>query len=192
MIFLALFLLFAAPVASDIAARLARWKTVQMPYDPAGLDTRQRQIVDKLVDASRFMESIYWQQSDPAALELYRSTKDPQLRRLLAINGSRYDLIDENKPFAASKPIPAGRNLYPEGLTRQQIEAYVQAHPAEKEAIYSPYTVLRWKGKKLDAIPYHVEYHQYLDPAAKLLREAAELSEDKDFAHFLRLRADAL
>ena len=192
MIVLALFLLFAAPVASDIAARLAKWKTVQMPYDPSGLDARQRRMVDKLVEASRCMESIYWQQSDPAALELYRSTKDPQLKRLLAIHGSRYDLIDENKPFAASKPIPPGRNLYPQGLTRQQIEAYVQAHPAEKEAIYSSYTVLRWKGKKLEAIPYHVEYKQFLDPAARLLREAADLSDDKDFAHFLRLRADAL
>jgi hypothetical protein len=192
MIVLAFFLLFAAPAASDIAARLAKWKTVQMPYDPSGLDARQRQMVDKLVEASRCMESIYWQQSDPAALELYRSTKDPKLKRLLAIHGSRYDLIDENKPFAASKPIPPGRNLYPEGLTRQQIEAYVRAHPAEKEAIYSSYTVLRWKGKKLETIPYHVEYKQFLDPAAKLLREAAGLSDDKDFARFLRLRADAL
>jgi Peptidase family M49 len=192
MICLILFLLFAAPTPSDLAARLARWKRVEMPYNSAGLDQRERQVVQKLVDASRWMESIYWQQSDPAGLALYRSTKDPNLRRLLAINGCRFDLIDDNKPFTGSKPIPPGRNLYPEGLTRAGIEAYVQAHPSEKDAIYSPYTVLRWKGAKLEAIPYHVEFKKYLDPAAKLLREAAALSEDKDFAHFLQMRADAL
>ncbi|MBZ5608221.1 MAG: Zn-dependent hydrolase [Acidobacteriia bacterium] len=183
--------LTAAP-SSDIALRLSRWKQVQMPYDSSGLDTRQRQVVDKLVEASRYMELIYWQQSDPEALQLYRSTRDPQLKRLLAINGCRFDLIDENKPFVGSQPIPPGRNLYPAGLTRPEIEAYVKTHPAEKDAIYSPYTVLRWNSKKLDAIPYHVEYKQYLDPAARLLREAAGLSSDQDFAHFLRLRADAL
>lgn len=117
LIFLPLFLA-AAPVSSDIAARLARWKAVEMPYDARGLDQRQREVIQKLVDASRLMESIYWQQSDPEGLALYRSTKDPNLRRLLAINGCRWDLIDDNKPFAASKPIPPGRNLYPEGLTR--------------------------------------------------------------------------
>ncbi len=72
----------------------------------------------------------------------------------------------------------------------------MKAHPAEKDAIYNPYTVLRWHegkpGTKLDAIPYHVEYKKWLEPAAKALREAADLSDDKDFAAFLRLRADAL
>jgi hypothetical protein len=189
-------LLLTAPQASDIAARLAKWKPVQMPYNPALLDQRQRLMVDKLVEASRELESIYWQQSDPAALDLYRSTKDPSLRRLLAINGARFDLIDQNRPFTGTQPIPPGRNLYPRGLTRAHIEDYAKAHPAEKDAIYSSFTVLRWApgklGTKLEAIPYHVEYKTYLDQAAKLLREAAELSDDKDFARFLRLRADAL
>ncbi len=185
-------LALGATAASDIAARLAPWKPVQMPFDASTLDARQRQAIEKLVQASRCLESIYWRQSDPAALDLYRSTNDPQLRRLLAINGSRFDLIDENKPFVGSTPIPPGRNIYPEGITRQQIEVYVKEHPAEKDAIYNSYTVLRWRGKKLEAIPYHVEYKQFLDPAAKLLREAADLTGDKDFARFLRLRADAL
>jgi len=187
-----LLLLFAAPQATDVAQRLARWKPVQMPYNPAGLDPRQRQMADKLVAASRQFEAIYWQQSDPAGLEMYRTTKDANLRRLLAINGGRFDLIDENKPFTGTGPIPPGRNIYPPGLTRAQIEAYVKAHPAEKNAIYSSYTVIRGDAAKIEAIPYHVEYKKYLDPAAKLLREAADLSDDKAFANFLRLRADSL
>ena len=196
MIYLLLLLFFAAPAATDIAQRLARWKPVEMPFHADTLNTRERQEVDKLVAASREIESIYWQQSDPAALELYKATKDPNLKRLLFINGGRFDLIDENKPFVGTKPIPPGRNLYPEGLTSGQIEVYVKAHPSEKDAIYSPYTVLRWQGgkpgTKLEAIPYHVAFNKWLDPAAKSLREAADLADDKDFAEFLRMRADAL
>ncbi len=190
--YLLLFLLLAAPQATDIAQRLARWKPVEMPYRPDKLSARERQEVDKLVQASRLMEDIYWQQSDPEALALYNTTKDARLKQLLFINGARFDLIDENKPFTGTKTIPPGRNLYPEGLTSAQIEAYVKAHPAEKDAIYSPYTILRWQGTKLAAIPYHVEFKKWLDPTANLLREAAGLSDDKDFAQFLRMRADAL
>src|ERR1700691_257163 len=190
------FLLLTAPAATDIAQRLARWKPVEMPFHAETLSARERQEVDKLAAASRDIEAIYWQQSDPTALELYKTTKDPNLKRLLEINGGRFDLIDDNKPFVGTTPIPPGRNLYPEGLTSAQIQAYVKAHPAERDAIYTPYTVLRWHegkpGTKLDAIPYHVEYKKWLEPAAKALREAADLSEDKDFAAFLRLRADAL
>ena len=190
--YLVLFLLLAAPAATDIAQRLARWKPVEMPNHSATLNARERQEVDKLVEALRKIEAIYWQQSDPQALELYKTTQDPNLKRLLFINGARFDLIDENKPFVGAKPIPPGRNLYPEGLTSAQIEAYVKAHPSEKDAVYSPYTVLRWQGTKLAAIPYHVEFKKWLEPAAKALRAAADLSDDKDFAEFLRLRADAL
>jgi hypothetical protein len=192
MILLVLFLLFAAPAATDISQRLARWKPVEMPYHAETLSARERQEVDKLAEASRQMEAIYWQQSDPEALELYKTTKDPQLKQLLLINGARFDLIDENKPFVGTKPIPPGRNLYPAGLTSAQIEAYVKAHPAEKDAIYSPYTILRWNGAKLEPTPYHVAYKQWLVPAARDLRDAAGFSDDKDFAEFLRLRADAL
>jgi hypothetical protein len=192
MIYLLIFLLLAAPAATDVAQRLARWKPVEMPYHSETLTARERQEVDKLAAAAREIELIYWQQSDPQGLELYKTTKDANLKRMLYINGARYDLIDDNKPFVGTKPAPPGRNLYPEGLTSAQIEAYVKAHPAEKDAIYSPYTVLRWSGKKLQAIPYHVEFKSRLEAAATLLKEAAGLSDDKDFAQFLNMRADAL
>jgi hypothetical protein len=189
---LPLLLLFAAASTSDVDDRLAKWKPVKMPFNAQALTPAERQVVEKLVAASRYMESIYWRQSDPQGLTLYKTTKDPKLRRLLMIHGSRYDLIDENKPFTGSEPMSPSRGIYPKGITREQIEQYAKAHPAEKDAIYSSYTVLRWNGKKLEAIPYHVEFKQFLEPAAKLLREAAELSTDKAFANFLRLRADGL
>jgi hypothetical protein len=194
--YLLLLLLFAAPAANQLARMLAQWKPVEMPYRPATLSARERQEVDKLVAASREIESIYWQQSDPQALALYKTTKNADLKRLLLINGSEFNLIDENKPFVGTQAIPPGRNIYPEGLTSAQIEAYVKAHPAEKDAIYSPYTVLRWQGgkpgTKLEAIGYHFEFQPWLERASKDLQEAANLSDDKDFAQFLRMRAGAL
>jgi hypothetical protein len=59
-------------------------------------------------------------------------------------------------------------------------------------SLYDPFTVVRRKGGALEAIPYHVAFRQWIDPAAKALREAADLSDDPAFAKFLRMRADAL
>jgi hypothetical protein len=114
------------------------------------------------------------------------------LRRLLWINGSHYDLLDENRPFVGKEPMPPGRALYPEGSTRQQIDSWVAAHPAAKKAIYDERTVVRRQGAELVAVPYHVAFKEFLEPAARELREAAALADDAGFANFLRLRADAL
>lgn len=182
----------AVLLAGELDAPLAQWQPVRMPYEKAKLSARERKLVDKLVLASQYMEAIYWRQFDPDGLKLYQTTQNKQLKRFLLINGGRYDLVAENKPFAGAPPMPPGRNLYPAGLTREMIEAYVKAHPEQKDAIYSPYTVIKGTPEKLETIPYHVAYKEWLDPAAKALREAAALSDEPPFAAFLKARADAL
>ncbi|MBV8202571.1 MAG: Zn-dependent hydrolase [Acidobacteria bacterium] len=193
--------LSAAAAAPDVEQRLARWKPVAMPFDAAGLTARERQLVDKLVLACRRVEDIYWRQSDPQALALYQalagragaaSRGEDALRRLLWINASRFDLLDDNRPFVGPLPMPPGRALYPRDLTRAEIETYVAAHPAARDGIFSQRTVVRRQGARLVAVPYHVAYRALLEPAAAALREAAALAADPAFAGFLRLRAEAL
>ena len=185
-------------VVPDLAQQLAKWKPVEMPFHKEGLTQREIQMVQKLVVATRYLDDIYWRQSDPEALQLNEQLKgstnpqDVQVRRFLMINGSRYDLLNENKPFIGDEPYRPGRGYYPKDLTREQIEQYVKEHPEQKDAIYSGFTVVRQQGDKLQTVPYHVAYKSFLEPAAKALREAADLSDDKAFAEFLRLRADAL
>ena len=89
-----------AQPAANIEDRVTRWKTVQMPFHPEGLTARDRQMVDKLVEACRLLNDVYWRQSDAAGLALYLKTTDPQVKQLLNINGSRWDLID-GKPSMA-------------------------------------------------------------------------------------------
>ncbi len=177
----------------DIALRLAKWKNVNMPFRSAGLTERERQMVEKLVEACRLLDDVYWRQSDLDGLALYKSTKDPALKTLLTIMGGRWDLIDENRPFAGAPVMPPGHELYPHDLTRDAVEQYVKQHPEDKTAIYDPYTVLKRRaGGRLNGVPYAEEYKALLAPMAQALRDAAALSPDAQFANFLRLRADAL
>ncbi len=185
-------------IAPDLDRRLDKFREVRMPFHSQGLSEREQKMVEKLVDASRYLEEIFWQQSDPEALTLYQSLRnshDPKaesLRRYLWINASRFDLIDENKPFVGTEPMPPGRGFYSKGLTREDIEQYVKQHPEKKAEIYSGFTIVRRHGDDLQGVPYHVAYQSFLEPAVTDLREAAKLSSDPAFAKFLRLRADAL
>src|SRR5258708_1221812 len=185
-------------VAPDLKQRLARFRQVQMPFHSAGISAREQKMVAKLVDACRYLDDIYWRQVDPEGLELYQSLEkstDPktiELRRSLWINGSRFDLLDGNKPFVGSEAMYLGRGFYPQGLTREQVEKYVKDHPEKRAEIYSPTTVVRRNGTDLEGLPYHVAYRSFLEPAAADLRAAADLSADPAFANYLRMRADAL
>src|SRR5262245_36404243 len=150
-------------VVPDLGTRLARFKVVRMPFDESGLTTPERQMIDQLVVASRYLESMYWRQSDPDGLALYRAldgTSAPvaqQLRRYLTINGSRWDLVRENEPFVGRLPMPPGHALYPPDLTRAQIDAYIASHPGKKDEIYNPYTFVRRQGADLVGQRYHDE-----------------------------------
>ena len=206
----------AKPVVEpDLAKQFAKFKPIKIPFDTKGLSPREKEMVDKLVDAAGLLDCIYWRQSDPEGLKLYLSlakSKNPQdqmLREYLKINGGRYDLIDDNKPFVGTAPLAPGRGFFlPWGMTKKQFddltaEALVK-DPRAKSEYYSPYTIvvasvgdpgnyfLRNLPVSAGAISYHVAYREFLVPMAADLRAAAALSDDPAFAKFLRLRADAL
>src|SRR5438105_1628162 len=185
-------------VAPDLDARLARFKPVKMPYNSAALSMRERQMVEQLVIALRQLENICWRQSDPEGLALYKALEKvntplaQKTRHYLWINGSRWDLVNENEPFVGKQPMPPGHALYPADLTRSQVDASVAAHPDKKALIFDPYTIVRRQGNDLVGAKYHDEYVPFIKAASAALEKAADLSDDAAFAKFLRLRGDAL
>ena len=176
----------------NVAERLAKWKVVEIRFQAASLSASERQMVEKLVEACRLLDEVFWRQSDLKGLDLYKTTRSQELKELLNIMGSRWDLLDENRPFAGEDLMPPGHQLYPRDLTRAHVEEYVKQHTEDRAATYNPYTVVKLRDGRLIGIPYHEEYKQWLQPMAKALRDAAALSTDAAFANFLRLRADAL
>jgi hypothetical protein len=163
-----------------------------MPYERAELSTREQQMVAKLADACRLMDELFWHQSDLGGWAVSRVSQSPVLAKLFGVMGSRWDLLDDNFPFLGEEPMPPGHELYPYGLTREQIDRFIATHPEMKGALFNEHTVVRGTPDHLLAIPYHEAYAEWLRPMAADLRAAAELSADPAFAKYLRLRADAL
>ena len=81
-----------------------------------------------------------------------------------------------------------GANFYPHGTTKEEILDAARSDPE----ILSPFTMVEKDSGKLIAIPYHVKFRKELEKTATYLREAAKLTNNRDFAHRLYLQADAL
>ncbi len=185
-------------VAPDLAARVAKFKPIHIAFDSSSLTDREKKMVEKLVDAAGLLDCIFWRQSDPDGLKLYLSLadrkdpKDQMLREYLKINGGRFDLINDNDRFVGTDPMPPGRGFFPWGMTKREFDAYIAAHPDQKSDLYNPQTMVERNGGALEAVPYHKAFREFLVPAARDLRQAAELSDDPAFAKFLQMRAHAL
>jgi hypothetical protein len=179
----------AKPAVSYAQAHAGDYAVVPLKADLSHLDENTRRMVAKLVQAADVMNELTWKQSwggDRAAL--LAQAPDDATRELVNINFGPWDRLNEDTPFIANiKPRPPGGMFYPVDMTKEEFEA------AELPDKTSNYTLLRRDAAgKLVTVPYHVEYKPELERTAALLREAAELSGDKSFADYLRMRADAL
>lgn len=99
-------------------------------------------------------------------------------------------LIEAAKLIARVYEIQVKQGFYPKGATRKEIEKAAQKDPE----IFSPYTVVeRDQEGKLQAIPYHIKYHDLLLPVAQKLTEAADVAlHNKHFKQALVIQAKAL
>jgi len=188
----------STPTASgyDITRQYEKFAEVRMNPDVSFLTATERKVVNKLIEASDYLSKIYL---------LQRGADYPALRAEIAKTGSKIELAmfdlhygpcdgleDDNRVFVGNTPCPAGAGFYPADMTKAEFENWIAAHPEDKDAFTSGYTVIRRTDDGgLKAIPYHVEYAEYLEPAAALMREAAAISENANLKKFLNLRADS-
>ena len=181
-----------------VKAQRAKLAPAPITFDEKLLSARDRQVLRHLVDASRQLDAIYLVQMYSRNLEIQKrleASKDPVDKVLLSyfrLCAGPFDRLDAYRNFIDAAVHPQGANFYPEDMTREEFEGWIKAHPQDREAFMSPYTVIRRKAGNLVAVPYSVEYRQWLVPAAASLRKAAALTSSKTFRHFLETRAAAL
>ena len=190
-------------IQSDTPQRLAQLPKTVIDYDRSLLDENERQVVAKLIEASKQIHEIHWRQI---------SEENPEYRRRLAAqagessldragydyfiaNMGRWDRLAKDEPFiepfgpAGHKP--EGAAFYPADMTKEEFERYVTAHPDKKDALQGLFTVVRRQGSDLVAIPYSQYYAAELRAAGATLREAAALTKNESLRNYLTKVADA-
>ena len=191
-------------IAADTPARLAQIPPTTIDYDRSLLSENERQVVAKLIEASKGIDEIFWRQvseQNPAiraklAEQAPASALDRAGYEYFLANKGRWDRLKADdpfvEPFGAAGAKPHGAAYYPPDITKEEFERYVAAHPEQKEALEGLFTVVRREGDRLVAIPYSRYYAQELTQVARHLREAAALTTNESLRNYLTKLASAL
>ncbi len=130
--------------------------TVRLSPDLSHLSEGERRVVAKLLEAGQIFQELYEGQQHPEAAESQR-----RLRRLHELRGdptptqnllTLYRLFqgpiattldNRREPFLPVDVSWPGKNVYPWRITREEVEAFLKAHPEKRDSILDPRTIVR-------------------------------------------------
>ena len=176
---------------------LAKLEPVDVKCDLGQLSSTEKQVVTKLIKAGKLVDELFLLQVDPDNLkirkQLWKSSQpgNEYYLRMFNIMFGSWNRLDEHHPFINNQSKPKGAGYYPENMSKGEFEQYLEANPEKEEKFTSHFTVIRRKGAELKAIPYHKNYKSRVKKVSKLLKEAAEITEDPTLKTYLKLRAKA-
>ncbi|WP_157368896.1 dipeptidyl-peptidase 3 family protein [Algicola sagamiensis] len=172
-----------------VQSRLDIYQPVTLSADLSHLSQNQKKMVSLLIDAADVMDDLFWKQSYGEDKTTFLSRiPDPKVRQFAQINYGPWDRLDNERPFLKGIPTKRpGAEFYPKEMTKDEFSI---AGLSDKKGLYS---LVRYdENGKLKTIPYAMAYGPELKKAANLLRQAADLAEDRDFKKYLNMRANAL
>ncbi|KAJ1924051.1 hypothetical protein GGI09_003365 [Coemansia sp. S100] len=185
----------------SIHQRLSNYKPTELRADLSHLTDGDKQALVKLADVSDLLNSAYYQQiwigaprlRQQLTEEAANSKQAAERLKLFELFRGPWDRSFENEPFIESVGAkPKSANVYPESMTKEEFDSWTETlNEADRKRAHGFYDIVKRGDKGLELVPYSTEYKEHLVPAARLMREAADLVSDESFARFLRLRGDA-
>src|SRR5690606_34482703 len=113
----------------------AKTQVIRLDADLSTLSDFERYVVERLMEVGAIFQDVYessrhkdalrtrraLEQEKPGSIErrLYRQFQGPVVTTL----------ENQRLPFAGAAPEVPGRNVYPWGVTREALNAFIQAHP---------------------------------------------------------------
>jgi len=169
-------------------SRFDIYKKVKLTSDLSHLSDNQKKMIALLIDASKIMDDLYWQQAYGDKTQLLDSIKDNKARQFADINYGPWDRLAGDEPFISGfSEKPLGANFYPKDMTKDELNS---ANLDDAKGLYS--VIKRDEQGKLFSVPFHKLYQKELVEASKILIEAANYAEDKEFRKYLFMRAEAI
>ncbi|MGE6449904.1 dipeptidyl-peptidase 3 family protein [Pseudoalteromonas tetraodonis] len=169
--------------------RLDIYTDFSLQSDLSHLSENQKAMVAKLIDASKIMDDLFWKQAFGEDKQSFLAQLDDEkVRQFADINYGPWDRLNGDEVFLSGyKEKPLGAGFYPADITKEELN---NADVEDKTGLYS--LIKRDELGNLYSTPYSEEYAVELAQTAKLLRDASKLADDKEFANYLNLRADAI
>ena len=130
-------------------------QTIRLAPDLSQLSEGERKAVAKLLEVGKIFQSIYEQQRHQQALSSYRelvqldkrsgSTATQNLLTLYRLNQGPIATTLENKrePFLPVEPAVPGKNMYPWGVKKDEIDSFLAGHSDKRHEIMGLRTVVK-------------------------------------------------
>jgi hypothetical protein len=183
-----------------VKRQISKLVPVEITCAISGLSKNEQNALSLIIEAAAYMDRIFLRQvySGNAEIEteLEKTIEDnPDYKPLtdyFRINFGPFDSLAHRKPFInLGQTKPPGANYYPEDMTREEFDAHIRAHPEQEALFTSNFSLIRRNEGKLIAVPYSDAYKEYLEPAARLLKEASQWIANPSLRKYLQSRADA-
>ena len=175
------------PKLSKMQRKVAEYQTVKLTTDLSVLSENDKKVIPLLIEASDLIDDIFWLQAyggKEALLQLY---KGEDTLKYIHINYGPWDRLDGNKPFIEKiGPKPLGAGFYPADMQYDEFEEF------DDPDKYSLYTLVRRDiDNNLICVPYAVAYKAKIENIAKLLNQAADITENESLKAYFAKRAAA-
>lgn len=208
----------AAPACAANPATVAELNTMARRFAPVDLiaDTSKLSkgdhvAIEKLIEAAKIVDTLQlrqrWSGNEALWAALQKDTTPLGKARhdYFWLNKGPWSIIDGNRSFMPMEfggiqipaEKPAGANFYPEGATKQELETWMnKLAPKDKEQAQWFFTVIKrtkdGKGaQQFTSVNYSDEYATELQQLSRLLKEAANATDNASLKKFLNLRAEA-
>lgn len=137
-------------------AIIEKTQTVRLAPDLSHLTTGERTAVNKLLEVGQIFQELYEEQLHAQALPAHREllqldkrlnspTATQNLLTLYRINQGPIASTLDNKreAFLPVNPRQVGSNMYPPSITKEEIEAFLNAHPEKRASLLDLRSVVR-------------------------------------------------
>ncbi|HVG34060.1 MAG TPA: hypothetical protein VM911_13310 [Pyrinomonadaceae bacterium] len=135
---------------------LDKTQPIRLAPDLSHLSEGERRAVRPLLEVGKIFQSIYEDQRHAQALSslsalqqldrrMNSSAETQNLLTLYRLNQGPIasTLENQREPFLPVRAVEPGKNVYPQGATKQEIEAFLATHPDRRDSILDPRSVVR-------------------------------------------------
>jgi hypothetical protein len=198
---------YAAPAGVYQLKQMSkRYAPIALTADTSQLSAGDKKAIAKLIEAAKIIDVLQlrqrWSGNEALWATLQKDSTPLGKARLdyFWLNKGPWSILDDHQSFLPAQvgdiTVPAKKpeagNFYPEGATKAELEAWMNALPAaDKEQAQWFFTVIRKKDGQFTSVKYSDEYRADLAQAAALLKQAAADTDNASLKKFLELRADA-
>ena len=137
---------------------IEKTQTIRLAPDLSQLSADERKAVAKLLEVGKIFQTIYEDQRHKQALSSHRAlltlgrsyvssapAATENLVTLYRLNQGPIATTLENKrePFLPVDAVVPGKNMYPWGVKKEEIESFLSAHPEQRDEVMGLRTVVR-------------------------------------------------